>query len=139
LLERALILAKEGEREAPLRPQDPRIQRVLKLIEALAPAPPTGAELRIASGLSPSLLSSLFRKQVGISLIAAVNRARLRSAKYALLDPTRKMEDIAAQTGFQSPYAFSNWFLRQTGQRPGSFRRNPGTHGVAKPDDRRRA
>lgn len=139
LIEWVLILAKDGQRGVRLRPRDPRVSRVLKLIEDRAPAPPTDAELRAASGLSPSRLASVFRSQVGISVMGAVNRVRLRAAKYALLDPTRKMEDIAAQTGFQSPYAFSNWFLKQTGQRPGSFRRDQWAQRAAQRDDSRQA
>jgi transcriptional regulator GlxA family with amidase domain len=58
-----------------------------------------------------------------MSLLAAVNRVRLRTAHFALEQENLTLADVAERTGFQSPYSFSNWFVKQTGQRPGEYRR----------------
>jgi AraC family transcriptional regulator of arabinose operon len=122
LLERILILARSSTGEAS-RPVDPRIWRVLQAIETSAPHPPTSAELSAIAGLSPSRLAYLFKQQAGVSILAAVNRVRLRVAQYALQETATSLDDVAARSGFQSPYSFSNWFVKQTGLRPGEYRR----------------
>jgi AraC-like DNA-binding protein len=58
-----------------------------------------------------------------MSILDAVNRVRLRLAQYALHEPGTSLVDAAERAGFQSPYSFSNWFVKQTGQRPGEYRR----------------
>ncbi len=121
LLERILILAHSTGSVA--RPVDPRVWRVLQAIETTAPHAPSSAELGAVAGLSPSRLSYLFKQQTGMSILAAVNRVRLRVAQYALHEPGASLDDAAARSGFQSPYSFSNWYLKQTGQRPGEYRR----------------
>jgi len=121
LLERILILARGTEGTS--RPMDPRVWRVLQAIEASAPSPPSATDLSSAAGLSPSRLAYLFKQQTGMSILEAVNRVRLRLAQYALHEPEPSLADVAERAGFQSPYSFSNWFFKQTGQRPGEYRK----------------
>jgi AraC family transcriptional regulator, arabinose operon regulatory protein len=121
LLERILILARSTDGTS--RPMDPRVWRVLQAIEASAPHPPSAADLSAAAGLSSSRLSYLFKEQVGMSILEAVNRVRLRLAQYALHEPEHNLAEVAERAGFQSPYSFSNWFFKQTGQRPGEYRK----------------
>ena len=120
LLERILILIHSGGQGA--RSLDARVSRVLEAIETNAHAPLSSAELAAIAGLSPSRLAHLFRKQTGLSLLGAVHRARLRVAQHALQEPFATLKDAAERSGFQSPYSFSNWFLKQTGLRPGEYR-----------------
>lgn len=121
LLERILILARGTE--GATRPVDPRVWRVLAAIEKTAPHSPTADELRAVSGLSGSRLSYLFKQQTGMSILAAVNRVRLRVAQFVLHEPSIGLTEAAERVGFQSPYSFSNWFFKQTGLRPGEYRR----------------
>jgi AraC-like DNA-binding protein len=121
LLERILILARSSSAASP--PVDPRIWRVLRAIEASSPRAPGAAELGAIAGLSPSRLGVLFKKHTGMSLLAAVQRVRLRIAQFTLQQTPLPLAEVAERAGFQSPYSFSNWFLKQTGQRPGEYRR----------------
>lgn len=121
LLERILILARASGSSS--RPVDPRIWRVLQAIETSAPLAASAAELAAVAGLSPSRLAYLFKQQTGLSILDAVNRVRLRLAQYALHETGTSLADAAERAGFQSPYSFSNWFVKQTGLRPGEYRR----------------
>jgi AraC family transcriptional regulator of arabinose operon len=121
VLERILIFS-HGTASAR-RPIDQRIRRVLQLIESSAPMPPSSEQLSAVSGLSTSRLAALFKAETGVSIRAVVNRARLRLAQTALHAPGATLELAAECAGFESPYSFSNWFLKQTGLRPGQYRR----------------
>jgi AraC family transcriptional regulator of arabinose operon len=121
LLERILILARSNDGAS--RPVDPRILRVLRAIETSAPHPPSPTELSSIAGLSASRLGYVFKQQAGMSIRGAVNRVRLRIARHALQETGASLEQIAERSGFQSPYSFSNWFVKQTGLRPGEYRR----------------
>jgi AraC family transcriptional regulator, arabinose operon regulatory protein len=121
LLERILILARGSGSTA--RPVDPRIWRVLQAIETSGSQLATTGELSAVAGLSPSRLAYLFRQQTGMSLLVAINRVRLRQAQTALHESGSSLADAAERAGFQSPYSFSNWFVKQTGLRPGEYRR----------------
>lgn len=123
LLERILIVVRtsaDGRESAVL---DSRVSRVLQAIETSAPRAPSSAELSRIAGLSPSRLATIFKQHTGISILAAVNRVRLRAARHALQDPAATLHDVAERCGFRSPYSFSNWYLKQTGLRPGEYQR----------------
>jgi AraC-like DNA-binding protein len=124
LLERILILARSSAdgRESPI--VDSRISRVLQAIEKNAPHALSSAKLSHIAGLSPSRLACVFKQHTGVSILAAVNRVRLRTAQHALQDPGATLHDVAERSGFRSPYSFSNWYLKQTGMRPGEYRRD---------------
>jgi AraC family transcriptional regulator of arabinose operon len=120
LLERILILARGTSGGS--RPVDPRIRKVLRAIENSSTRVLRSAQLAAIAGLSPSRLSYLFKQQTGMTLLVAVNRARLRAAQLALQEPGITLAEAAERAGFQSPYSFSNWFNAQAGQRPGAYR-----------------
>jgi AraC family transcriptional regulator of arabinose operon len=122
LLERILILARGTASTS--RPVDARIWNVLRAIETSSPHAPSAAELSDIAGLSPSRLAHLFKQHTGMSLLAAINRVRLRTAQFALEQAGTTLAEVAERTGFQSPYSFSNWFLKHSGQRPGEYRRH---------------
>jgi AraC family transcriptional regulator of arabinose operon len=121
LLERILILSRNDSDS--VRPLDPRVVRVLEAIEHSAPDELRSAELGAIAGLSLSRLVHLFKQQTGSSILSAINRVRLRVAQQALQDPSASLLDVAELSGFQSPYSFSNWYLKQSGIRPGEYRR----------------
>lgn len=76
LLERILILAHSGQARLAL---DPRIRKVVESIEKNLP-PLSIPQLAEHAGLSVSRLTSLYRQQLGESILATINRVRLRAA-----------------------------------------------------------
>jgi AraC family transcriptional regulator, arabinose operon regulatory protein len=123
VLEQILILAHTSAADASTQSDDPRVSRVWEMIERCAPDPPRKAELSRVAGLSPSRLTVVFKQNTGMSILAAVNQVRLRAAQRALQEPGTTMSEVAERAGFQSPYSFSNWFLKQTGLRPAKYRK----------------
>ncbi|HTV20884.1 MAG TPA: helix-turn-helix domain-containing protein [Polyangiaceae bacterium] len=123
VLEQILIVARTSATDASVKPVDPRVSRVWQVIETCAPDPPGMAELSRVAGLSPSRLAFVFKQNTGISILAAVNRVRLRAAQHALQEPGTSVGEAAERAGFQSPYSFSNWYLKQTGMRPAEYRK----------------
>jgi AraC-like DNA-binding protein len=121
VLERILILSHSTGNVT--RQPDPRLCRVLQLIESSAPVAPSLDQLSAVSGLSASRLSYRFKAEMGVSIRGVVNRVRLRLAQNALHEPGATLDQAAACAGFESAYSFSNWFIKQTGLRPGQYRR----------------
>lgn len=52
-----------------------------------------------------------------------VTRLRIEHAKDLLLHTDGTMENIATAIGYKTPYAFSQAFFRETGKRPGRYRK----------------
>jgi AraC-like DNA-binding protein len=123
VLERILIVARTGATDAPTTPLDPRIARVWQLIESSAPNSPSSKALSRVAGISHSRLACVFKQTTGITILAAVNRVRLRAAQRALQEVGMSVSAAAERAGFQSPYSFSNWYLKQTGLRPAEYRK----------------
>lgn len=123
VLERILIVARMGATDAPTTPLDPRIARVWQLIESSSPNSPSPEALSRVAGISHSRLACVFKQTTGITILAAVNRVRLRAAQRALQEVGTTVSVAAERAGFQSPYSFSNWYLKQTGSRPAEYRK----------------
>ena len=123
VLERILIVARTNAEDGEALVADSRISRVLQAIDAAGAPGPSLAELSRIAGLSPSRLAHVFKEQTGISVLAAVNRARLSAAQLALQDSSATLQEAAERCGFATPYSFSKWYLKQTGLRPGEYQR----------------
>ncbi|NUR88135.1 MAG: helix-turn-helix transcriptional regulator, partial [Nonomuraea sp.] len=103
---------------------DPRIARVLALIAAEPGGRHTVASLAAAVALSPSRLAHLFTQETGHTPMAAVRQARLRHA-VRLLDVTDlDIAQVAAASGFVSPFHFSRAFRAAYGVPPRDYRRH---------------
>lgn len=72
--------------------------------------------------LTPTYLSYLFKKNMGVSLIKYLTTVRMEQAKKLLKDTNMKIADIAKQTGYQNDSYFSIAFKNNVGMSPGSFR-----------------
>lgn len=73
-------------------------------------------------GLNESYLSSIFKKQVGKSLIDYLTNVRIQHAKELLIDPERSVEDISDEVGFSDPKYFTRRFKKYTGVSPREYR-----------------
>jgi AraC-like DNA-binding protein len=100
----------------------PALLRALR--HALA-SEPRGLSIERASKMLATSPRSLQRRigELGTSLRAEVERARVRSAEALLIESDLKLGAIAARLGFASPSHFSLIFRRVTGESPGEFRR----------------
>ncbi len=72
--------------------------------------------------VTPSYLSSLFKKEIGIPLTEYVNRCRIKQAKLLLGGTNLPIKTIAIQCGFSDLNYFTRVFKRIAGTTPKSFR-----------------
>jgi YesN/AraC family two-component response regulator len=74
-------------------------------------------------GLSDDYLSACFRKELGLTPIAYLNRYRVQQARSLLKNTHKSVTEIALEVGFSGSSYFSRIFHRETGMSPAEFRR----------------
>jgi AraC-like DNA-binding protein/ligand-binding sensor protein len=75
-----------------------------------------------ASGASVFHFCKVFKKSTGLKFTDYVARVRLEDARTELLNPNRRISEIAYDVGFQSLTQFNRMFKRIFGQSPTQFR-----------------
>ena len=75
-----------------------------------------------ASGASVFHFCKVFKKTTGLKFTDYVARIRLEDAKTQLLNPSRRISEVAYDVGFQSLTQFNRMFKRTFGQSPTEFR-----------------
>jgi len=75
-----------------------------------------------ASGASIFHFCKVFKRSTGLSFIDYVARTRLEDAKTELLNPNRRISEVAYDVGFQSLTQFNRVFKRIVGLSPTQFR-----------------
>jgi two-component system response regulator YesN len=72
--------------------------------------------------VSPTYLSILFKKKLGITFIDYLINLRLEKAKTLLRDTAKRTYEVAAETGYSDPQYFSVCFKKYTGLTPTEYR-----------------
>jgi AraC-like DNA-binding protein len=80
------------------------------------------AHVAKASGAGVFHFCKVFKKTTGLTFTDYVARVRLEDAKAELLNPDRRISEIAYDVGFQSLTQFNRVFKRVFGQSPTEFR-----------------
>lgn len=73
--------------------------------------------------LNTSYLSTLFKKEVGMTLTDYVNKNRIAYAKKLLKSTTLSIQDIAIKSGISDIHYFTRLFRRETGISPREWRK----------------
>jgi len=76
-----------------------------------------------ASDLPERTLKRRFKAATGVALIDYVQNLRVEAAKRMLEEGSVAVDEIAAQVGYENAAFFRRLFKRQTGLRPGDYRR----------------
>ncbi|HNR34785.1 MAG TPA: helix-turn-helix domain-containing protein [Candidatus Hydrogenedentes bacterium] len=84
--------------------------------------PFTVAEIARAARMTPNHFSTLFRKHAGKTFSEFLAECRINKAKSLLRDTTRKVHEVAVQSGFQDSAYFSRRFKQLTGQSATAWR-----------------
>lgn len=116
MLGRAGVLEREG-------PGDPRLERVMALLERQRDQPPTLAVLARAAALSERQFIRWFTRQTGESPGRYAEGLRLRSAARRLVETDASLEAVADIHGYANRNAFTRAFTRRIGEPPARFRR----------------
>lgn len=72
--------------------------------------------------LNTSYLSTLFKKEVGMTLTDYVNKNRIAYAKKLLKSTTLSVQDVAIKCGISDIHYFTRLFRRETGKSPRKWR-----------------
>ncbi len=72
--------------------------------------------------VSPSYLSHLFKKEVGISVVQFINQKRIKESKYFLSQTSIPISDIATLFQFCNQSYFTSLFKKYTDQTPKEYR-----------------
>ena len=74
--------------------------------------------------ISKSYLSSIFKKETGLSLTAYITKVRVEKSKKMLLEDNASLAYISGQCGFKDQSYFTKVFKKETGISPKRFRDN---------------
>jgi signal transduction histidine kinase/AraC-like DNA-binding protein/ActR/RegA family two-component response regulator len=84
--------------------------------------PVSRAELARHVALSEDYLTACFRKELGVTPIAYLNRYRVHQARQLLTDTSKSITEIALEVGFSDSGYFSRVFRREVGVSPEAYR-----------------
>ena len=102
--------------------EPPLVQKAREYIEQHKLEPITLSDVAKASGASVFHFCKVFKKTTGVTLTDYLARVRLEDAKAQLLNPNRRISEVAYDVGFQSLTQFNRMFKRIFGQSPTEFR-----------------
>lgn len=82
--------------------------------------------------MSRATLIRLFQSEYGVPPRTLIIHQRIAFASKLLTKSNAKINEIASRVGYDSAFTFSNLFLKQTGLRPGAFRKRYGNLSLEK-------
>jgi AraC-like DNA-binding protein/ligand-binding sensor protein len=106
--------------------EPPLVRKARHYIEQHKTEPISLATIAQASGANVSYFCKVFKKTTGLTFTDYLGRVRLEDAKAQLLNPNRRISEIAYDVGFQSLTRFNRMFKRVFRQSPTEFRAHLG-------------
>jgi AraC-like DNA-binding protein/ligand-binding sensor protein len=107
--------------------EPPLVRKAREYIDKHKTEPLALSAVAKASGASVFHFCKVFRKTTGLKFTDYVARVRLEDAKTQLLNPNRRISEVAYDVGFQSLTQFNRMFKRVFGQSPTEFREHLAT------------
>jgi AraC-like DNA-binding protein/ligand-binding sensor protein len=102
--------------------EPPIVQKARDYIDKHKMEPLSLADVAKAAGASVYHFCKIFRRSTGLKFTDYVARVRLEDARTQLLNPNRRISEVAYDVGFQSLTQFNRMFKRVFGQSPTEFR-----------------
>jgi len=102
--------------------EPPLVQKARDYIEKHQTEELSLSEVAKAAGASVFHFCKIFHKSTGLKFTDYVARVRLEQARTQLLNPNRRISEVAYDVGFQSLTQFNRTFKRVFGQSPSEFR-----------------
>jgi AraC-like DNA-binding protein len=107
--------------------EPPLVQRARDYIAQHKTEPLSLSAVAKAAGASVFHFCKVFHKATGLKFTDYVARVRLEEARTQLLNPNRRISQVAYDVGFQSLTQFNRMFKRVFGQSPSEFRQHLAT------------
>jgi AraC-like DNA-binding protein len=107
--------------------EPPLVQKARDYIAQHKTEPLSLSAVAKAAGASVFHFCKVFHKATGLKFTDYVARVRLEEARTQLLNPNRRISEIAYDVGFQSLTQFNRTFKRVFGQSPSEFRQHLAT------------
>jgi AraC-like DNA-binding protein/ligand-binding sensor protein len=104
--------------------EPPLVQKARDYIEKHKMEPMSLADVAKAAGASVFHFCKVFHKATGLTLTDYVARVRLEDVRTQLLNPSRRISEVAYDVGFQSLTQFNRTFRRVYGVSPSEFRKS---------------
>jgi AraC-like DNA-binding protein/ligand-binding sensor protein len=102
--------------------EPPLVGKAREYIDKHKTEPLTLSAVAKAAGASVYHFCKVFHKSTGLKFTDYVARVRLEDARTQLLNPNRRISEVAYDVGFQSLTQFNRMFKRVFGQSPTEFR-----------------
>ena len=102
--------------------EPPIVQKARDYIDKHKMEPLSLADVAKTAGASVFHFCKVFHKSTGLKFTDYVARVRLEDARTQLLNPNRRISEVAYDVGFQSLTQFNRTFKRVFGQSPSDFR-----------------
>lgn len=102
---------------------DPRIDRVVKLMEERLGLGVSNAELARSAGMNANAFTRLFREKIGMTPQRYLRKLQVEHACVSLQFTRQSLEEIAENAGFCDRYHFTRVFKKLRGTTPAKFRR----------------
>ena len=102
--------------------EPPLVQKAREYIDKHKMEPISLDTVAKAAGASVFHFCKVFHKATGLKFTDYVARVRLEDARTQLLNPNRRISEVAYDVGFQSLTQFNRTFKRVFGQSPSEFR-----------------
>jgi AraC-like DNA-binding protein len=80
-------------------------------------------ELARHVAMDDDYLTFCFRKEVGVTPVAYLNRYRINQAKRLLTETDKSITEVSVEVGFSDSGYFSRVFRREVGLSPEAYRR----------------
>ena len=102
--------------------EPPLVQKAREYIDKHKTDQLTLSEVANAAGASVYHFCKVFHRSTGLKFTDYVARMRVQEARTRLLNPNRRISEVAYDVGFQSLTQFNRTFKRVFGQSPSEFR-----------------
>jgi AraC family transcriptional regulator, arabinose operon regulatory protein len=103
---------------------DSRIQKAMDLLCQNLPVSMPVNKLAHQCGLSGSRFAHLFVDELGMTVVEYREAQRMNKARQLLERSSFSIKEIAAMTGFESPFYFSRRFSLQNNRSPSEYRKS---------------